>query len=149
MDLLQAASKGSSAGGSASGSAGAKKHTLHLFHVSWCPYCTSFKPVWDGELTSSVEAARLPVKLNAVDAEKDPEAAGRYQVRQYPTIVLESPDGSYQTYSGPRTPVAILDFLRQQGYGEDSRSERSTTFLDSDQLSDLSDLSPDPEPYYH
>ena len=78
------------------------------FYAPWCGHCTAFVPQWD---------RFIPMKPASLIAEKvnGDEASNRvlmekYKIRGFPTFIFIREDGTWETYSGPRTAEGLLDF---------------------------------------
>ena len=86
--------------------------SLKLFYVDWCGYCKNFKPVFDRQLPSVLERENIQVNLQAIDCESDPDAARKYQVKGYPTLIFESQNNDIVEYQGERSADAIVSWIR-------------------------------------
>jgi thiol-disulfide isomerase/thioredoxin len=84
--------------------------TLKLFYADWCGHCKRFKPVFDNELPQVIQRKRLPCKLMAINADEQPELVQRYNVKGFPTMILEK-NGRLIEYNGDRTVGDIEKFI--------------------------------------
>jgi thiol-disulfide isomerase/thioredoxin len=88
---------------------------LTLFVTEWCGFSQKAMPEW-AKLTEHVERTggyfgTTHVTLVTVDADKDRATATLYGVNAYPTVVLETSEGSYD-YAKRVTSENLLSFLR-------------------------------------
>ena len=82
-----------------------------LFYVDWCGYCKTAKPEFE-QILSVNQVNGKPIKITAVNAEKEVELAKKYGVKGYPTIILLK-GGEKTVYEGGRTKDEFMSFLNQ------------------------------------
>ena len=58
----------------------ANDEVMALFHASWCPFCVSFRPVFEKHATGE--------RVFAVVQDDDERIAGAYAVKVYPTVIF-------------------------------------------------------------
>jgi len=87
-------------------------NSLILFHAEWCGHCRNFMPTWDA-LTKVIPSDIIHmVKISCVEKEK--ECGAIKEIRGYPTIIFVDMKVSKTiTYSGPRNPESIIEFINQ------------------------------------
>lgn len=90
------------------GSAG----NLMYFYMPECGHCKKFNPEWE-KLQSSVDAERVPMKLNKIDGTDDAnkDLVKQYNVNGFPTLILEIGSTPY-IYDGERTAEAVLTWAK-------------------------------------
>jgi thioredoxin-like negative regulator of GroEL len=84
---------------------------LKLFYVDWCGHCTKFKPIFDGKLKQMIQSLNIPVKLEAIDCDKNPDEANKNNISSYPTLILEVNDKLIK-YEGEREAEKIIEFIK-------------------------------------
>jgi thiol-disulfide isomerase/thioredoxin len=97
---------------------------LKLFYADWCGHCKQFKPIFDGELTNLIKSSNIPVKLEAVDCEKNKEMIKKYNISGFPTLILEVNNQTYK-YENERKPRQIIEFIKQHLNGGNVREDFS------------------------
>jgi protein disulfide-isomerase-like protein len=85
---------------------------LKLFYADWCGHCKRFKPVFDGELKELVSNKKIPVQLEAIDCDQNPQIASKYKVSGFPTLILEVNDKPIE-YQGNRKSENIIEFIKE------------------------------------
>lgn len=89
--------------------------TFTLYYAEWCPHCKTIKPAFaDWSKNGFVTVAGKNVKLQMVEAEKEPSKARGKPIKGYPTILLETASGQFHEYTGDRTPEGYMKFLNEQ-----------------------------------
>lgn len=90
--------------------------TLKLFHATWCPHCVNYlhpkdgsKPVWTSTLPAALKAKGLQgVRLEELEYDSNKEAADKYHVNSFPTIIGENQRGVVKKFEGDRNNVDEL-----------------------------------------
>ena len=91
-----------------------KSAVLKLFYVDWCGHCKNFKPVFQGELSDMVNREGVPCKLESINCDENKEAAQKYNIQGFPTLIYEGPNNDIIEYQGDRSARSIVDFIKQQ-----------------------------------
>jgi thiol-disulfide isomerase/thioredoxin len=85
---------------------------LILFYADWCGHCTKFKPIFDNELKQLISSSNIPVKLESIDADNNPEIISKYNVAGFPTLILEVNNKPIK-YDGQRKSEDIIKFIKK------------------------------------
>jgi len=84
---------------------------FNMYYVDWCPHCHHAKPEFE-KLGSTMTIGGQPVALNAIEAEKNPDAVLGLKISGYPTFVLYDAEGNMvKDYNGPRKTDSFRSFL--------------------------------------
>jgi len=86
---------------------------LKLFYAVWCSHCTKFKPIFDDELKKKILDKKIPVELEAIDSDDNPNEARKYNIESFPTLILEIKDKRIK-YKGEHTVEKILEFIKKE-----------------------------------
>jgi thiol-disulfide isomerase/thioredoxin len=82
------------------------KAKVDMYYMNGCPHCDSMKPEWakfeaaakaEGIQTSSTEANDI-----------DPKLIEKYNLTGFPTVLITSPSGKVETFSGERTASGLM-----------------------------------------
>lgn len=73
-----------------------KRPCMIDFSTTWCGWCKKLHPI----LEEVAKQYAGQIDVYTVDAEKEPEVAGLFGVRSYPTVVLCPMEGTPQIVSG-------------------------------------------------
>ena len=87
---------------------------LTMFYTEWCGFSQKAMPEWaklEQKLGGDGYFGKTHLNMVKVDAEKDPKTATLYGINAYPTVVLETKDGSYD-FDKRVTADNLLAFLR-------------------------------------
>ena len=96
---------------------------LTMFYTEWCGFSQKAMPEWaklEQKLGGDGYFGKTHLNMVKVDAEKDPGTASLYGINAYPTVVLETREGSYD-YDKRVTADGLLAFLRSH-LGQESES---------------------------
>ena len=85
---------------------------LMFFSAEWCGHCKDFKPVWKNLVR---EMEKEPYKNNIIlqnyDNEKDSKMFKKYNVTQFPTLILKKEDGTTVEFEGNRDVKTLTSFI--------------------------------------
>jgi thiol-disulfide isomerase/thioredoxin len=70
---------------------------IMLFKADWCGYCKKFIPVWN----TLEQTYGSKYKFILYDSEKDKEEFKKWDIKSYPTILINN-KGKLLDYDGPR-----------------------------------------------
>lgn len=95
---------------------------LTMFYTEWCGFSQKAMPEWE-KLQQKIGDGyfgKTHLTMVKIDADKDKKTATLYGIDAYPTVVLETQDGTYD-FSKRVTSDNLLTFLRshlgQEGEG--------------------------------
>lgn len=85
---------------------------LMFFSAEWCGHCKDFKPVWKNLVR---EMEKEPYKNNIIlqnyDNEEDSKMFKKYNVTQFPTLILKKEDGTTVEFEGNRDVKTLTSFI--------------------------------------
>jgi thiol-disulfide isomerase/thioredoxin len=87
---------------------------LTLFYTEWCGFSQKAMPEWaklEQKLGGDGYFGKTHLNLVKIDADKDKKTATLYGINAYPTVVLETSEGSYD-FDKRVTADNLLVFLR-------------------------------------
>ena len=85
---------------------------LMFFSAEWCGHCQDFKPVWKNLVKEmEKEPYKNKIILQNYDNEKDSEMFKKYNVTQFPTLMLKKEDGTTVEFEGSRDLETLTDFI--------------------------------------
>lgn len=87
---------------------------LTMFYTEWCGFSQKAMPEWaklEQKLGGDGYFGKTHLNMVKIDAEKDQKTATLYGINAYPTVVLETQEGSYD-YDKRVTADGLLAFLR-------------------------------------
>jgi thiol-disulfide isomerase/thioredoxin len=87
--------------------------TFYMFGVDWCPHCQTAKPEFEN-LGATKTIGEQTVAMVYVNPEKEPQKKAGFDIQGYPTLILQTADGSKVPYKGPRTTAGFEQFLQSQ-----------------------------------
>jgi thiol-disulfide isomerase/thioredoxin len=87
--------------------------TLKIFYADWCGHCKRFKSIYEDELPKLIEEHNINCNVDPIDADKNEEIIKLYDVKGFPTVILELTDGTKIPYDGPREATPIIEFLKK------------------------------------
>jgi thiol-disulfide isomerase/thioredoxin len=88
---------------------------LYFFYTEWCGHSQRAMPQWkalEEKIGTDGYFGKTHVTLVPIDADKDRKTAELYEVRGYPTVMLETSTGVYEYKKRPTTD-GLLEFLRK------------------------------------
>mgnify|MGYP003984189385 CR=1 FL=1 len=86
--------------------------SLKIFFAEWCGHCKKFKPIYEDELPTQITDLKINCTIETIDADKNEELVKQYDVKGFPTVILELADGTKIPYDGPRETAPIIEFLK-------------------------------------
>ena len=85
---------------------------LMFFSAEWCGHCKDFKPVWKNLVR---EMEKEPYKNNIIlqnyDNEEDSKMFKKYNVTQFPTLILKKENGTTVEFDGNRDVKTLTSFI--------------------------------------
>ena len=85
---------------------------LMFFSAEWCGHCKDFKPVWKNLVR---EMEKEPYKNNIIlqnyDNEEDSKMFKKYNVTQFPTLILKKENGTTVEFEGNRDVKTLTSFI--------------------------------------
>lgn len=87
---------------------GSDKKRLILLKAEWCGHCQAFKEEWN-KIKSELESDDL--EIITFDSDKDKKMMEKYQVKGFPTILLENKNKIFE-FKGIRNLEAVKNFLK-------------------------------------
>ena len=89
---------------------GSSHASVILFYTQWCPHCKDTMKVWDS-LRNIEFDPNLKLNYIKVDCDKDKEMATEYDIKEYPTIILER-DGNKIVFDANLTNQTFSKFIK-------------------------------------
>lgn len=96
---------------------------LTMFYTEWCGFSQKAMPEWsklEQKLGGDGYFGKTHLNMVKIDADKDKKAASLYGINAYPTVVLETHEGTYD-FDKRVTADNLLAFLRSHLGQEGSR----------------------------
>ena len=85
---------------------------LMFFSAEWCGHCQDFKPVWKNLVKEmEKEPYKNKIILQNYDNEKDGEMFKKYNVTQFPTLILKKEDGTTVEFEDSRDLKTLTGFI--------------------------------------
>jgi len=85
---------------------------LMFFSAEWCGHCQDFKPVWKNLVKEmEKEPYKNKIILQNYDNEKDSEMFKKYNVTQFPTLILKKEDGTTVEFEDSRDLKTLTGFI--------------------------------------
>lgn len=81
-----------------------------LFYTNWCPHCKDTIKTWDSLNTIEFDP-NLKLNYLKIDCEKEKELATDYDIKEYPTIILEK-DGKKIVFDANLTNESFAKFIQ-------------------------------------
>lgn len=85
-----------------------QKYVLVNFFAPWCGHCKVFAPEFD---KVAVDSSAV---VASVDAVSESELTERYDIKEYPTVLLVSRDGTSEEYTGERSAASISRWVSKR-----------------------------------
>ena len=83
-----------------------------FFSAEWCGHCQDFKPVWKNLVKEmEKEPYKNKIILQNYDNEKDGEMFKKYNVTQFPTLILKKEDGTTVEFEDSRDLKTLTGFI--------------------------------------
>ena len=81
-----------------------------LFYTEWCPHCKDTIKIWD--LLKQIEIdPNLKLNFIKVNCEKEKNMATQYDIKEYPTIILEK-DGKKIVFDAELSKQSFIKFVK-------------------------------------
>lgn len=90
------------------------KVTLMYFSATWCGHCQDFKPTWEKlqkYVKNNSDDFASSVKLINYDSDRDTKQFEKYNVKQFPTLILLKDDGSTIKFEENRDLETLKSFI--------------------------------------
>lgn len=85
---------------------------LMFFSAEWCGHCQDFKPVWKNLVKEmEKEPYKNKIILQNYDNEEDSEIFKKYNVTQFPTLILKKEDETTVEFEGSRDLKTLTGFI--------------------------------------
>jgi len=86
---------------------------VYLFYTEWCPHCKSAKPIWEN-LKQQVGSYVNETKVNfiKVDCEADTATKEKFNIHQYPTVLMVR-GNQVATYGAKPRLDALSEFINK------------------------------------
>ena len=81
-----------------------------LFYTNWCPHCKETLKTWDTLRQINIDED-LNLNYVKIDCEKDKNTASQYDIKEYPTIILEK-DGKKIVFDANLTEQSFIRFIQ-------------------------------------
>jgi len=96
------------------GLAGKYPDVFTLYKADWCPHCKKMEPEWEAA-KKEIEESGVPVVMETVDVDEQPEATKEAGVKGFPTLKFkDAATGTTETYTGARDATAIKEFVEKK-----------------------------------
>ena len=82
---------------------------LYYFYTEWCPHCKTSMPVWD-KFSTGYNHEYYKLSFIKVDCDKDEALATKYDIEEYPSVVLVR-DGKKYVYDANLEPEILEKFI--------------------------------------
>lgn len=84
---------------------------LKLFFAPWCGHCKAFKPTWESLKTGTFKSNVELQGYNCEDEGNFSREKEVYDIRGFPTLILQGPDGSAAKFNGRRSLPEIVKWV--------------------------------------
>lgn len=81
------------------------------FYAPWCGHCKKLAPEYE-RAANLLKERGSNVVVAKIDADSQKAAAGKYEIRGFPTLLFFNNGQKVEKYSGPRTAEGIADYLQ-------------------------------------
>ena len=88
---------------------GGEQKDVMLFKAEWCGHCKQFLPVWN----TIKEMPEFKNKFNfkTIDYDNDKEEISKWDVKEFPTLLIKNTDNDVSEYNGPREMEHMIEFF--------------------------------------
>jgi len=87
-----------------------KQGKLMLFYASWCPYSKTTLKQWYSYKETYAKTGTYSIMFNEIDCDENTSLADRYNIDEYPTIILLVDDKKY-IYDAKMNDATLTQFI--------------------------------------
>ena len=89
----------------------APQKKVMFFSMNGCGHCQNFKPTWQQLMNKYSQDNTF--ELIEISVNDQPDIVGKYNIKGFPTILIEVDGKPAQQYQGDRSAGSVVDFIEQ------------------------------------